>query len=207
MYAPFREVEIDFLLSTHAHLDHCEPPLIKFLAAHSNCRFIGPQSSVEKMRENGVANHRITLVKPGDTTTLGSLELRSVTLHDPYEADALGMVVCYQDLSVLHGGDSHYSQDFTRLAEELSIDLALLSSGLKLYMTPEEIFAAAADLQCRALVPIHWDIWKALHIPIEDIEQSYNQRSTQDFELISMTAGTTLVLGKKDDGLFHEIQR
>lgn len=197
---------IDFLLSTHGHLDHCEPMLIEFLAVHSSCRFIGPQSSVEKMREAEVEKERISCVKPGDVTGIGSLELRSVPLHDPYEPHAVGMVIIYQNLSILHGGDSHYSEDFTKLSNQIDVDVALLSSGLKLYMTPEEIFTAAADLKCQVLIPIHWDIWKALYIPIENIAKAYAQRGEGDFELVSMAAGTTLSLKKEENALHHEIQ-
>lgn len=197
---------IDYLLSTHGHLDHCEPMLITFLAEHSSCRFIGPQSSVEKMREAGIEKNRISCVKPGDVNGTGSLEVHSVSLYDPYEPHAVGMVMHYQNLSILHGGDSHYSNDFSKLADQHDIDVALLSSGLKLYMTPEEIFTAAADLKCQVLIPIHWDIWKALYIPIKDIEKAYAQSRERDFELISMAAGTALALDKDENGLHHEIQ-
>ncbi len=196
---------IDYLISTHGHLDHCEPKLITYLAQNSSCRFLGPQSSIESIMAAGVADERVTCLDAGDKTDLGTLELQAVSLYDPYEPYALGIVLRQKKLSILHAGDSHYSGDYNRLADQMNIDIALLSSGRKLYMSPEEIFKAANDLGCQALVPIHWDLWKALYIPMKEIEETYNKDDGHNFSLIPMVAGNSLVLSKKEDSLQYEI--
>lgn len=198
-------VGIDYLISTHGHLDHCEPSLLKYLAQNSTCRFLGPQSSTERMREAGVPDGRVKCLNVGDKADIGTLDIQAVYLHDPYEPHALGIVLIHNNLSILHAGDSHYSGDYKMLGEKMKIDIALLSSGLKLYMSPDEIFQAAKDLGCQALVPIHWDLWKALYIPIEEILNIYNRSDDHGFKLIPMVAENSLVLNNKEDSLHYEI--
>ncbi len=200
-------VGIDYLISTHGHMDHCEPALINYLAKHSSCRFFGPESSLKSMIEAGAPQERITRLTIGDRADIDTFALKAVYLHDPYEPHALGVVLIHDNLSILHAGDSHYSDDFKKLAEQMDIDIALLSSGLKLYMSPEEIFQAADDLGCKALVPIHWDIWKALYIPIEEIQEIYNKSDDHDFALIPAVAGNSILLNKNKESLHYEVCR
>lgn len=64
----------NFVLLTHNHLDHTLPE--SCLAIHKSfpdCQFVGPSESIQNLRENGIAEERLTVVNVGDVVELGSM--------------------------------------------------------------------------------------------------------------------------------------
>ena len=59
---PEKVTDADIVLITHAHIDHCDPHTLPWLAqASSQARFVGPASVLNKLTEWGIDCARLTL--------------------------------------------------------------------------------------------------------------------------------------------------
>lgn len=150
----------DAALSTHDHIDHCEPDTLIPLAANTPAVFIGPRSSADKMRQMGIAADRIRQVSPGDTIQMDGLRLHVCPCRDLEEPHAVTFLVEAANRTIFFGGDGRLSDDHAPIGRRWEIDLAVVSIGAELYMSPEEGLRCAEALRARTVMPVHWDIWK-----------------------------------------------
>ena len=150
----------DAVLSTHAHTDHCDEATLRAFAENTEAVFMGPRSSVEKMRGRGIAPERIDTVQAGDTRRVGAFEIMALRASDPHEKEAATFLLEGGGATVFHSGDSHYSDIYEEIGGDRRIDVALLDFGKDIYMDADEVIRAALDLGAKVLVPMHWDIWK-----------------------------------------------
>jgi L-ascorbate metabolism protein UlaG (beta-lactamase superfamily) len=94
------------------------------------------------------------------------------------------------------GGDSGYDSAFKTIGDNYGpFDLALLECGQyntmwpNIHMMPEEVAQAAADLQAKAYMPVHWSKFTlALHRWKDPIE-----RTTKAAEQLGVTVTTPLI--------------
>ena len=153
------------LLSTHCHGDHCDLKLIKFLEGKTNCHFIGPQSSIDKMIAAEVKKERTQAVFPNDILNFPNVEIKVFKGDDPKEESAVIYVINMGGLHILHNGDCKYSEVYAKIGAKTPIDLAFLNYGKELYMTDHDLLQAAADLHCRVAIPMHWDLYVEYYLP------------------------------------------
>ncbi len=183
VYDPFAVTRVDAVLSTHYHNDHIDP----FFAAAvlKNCNnevpFIGPAKSVEKWLSYGVPKERCITVKPGDVIQVKDCEIVILDSFDrtclvTAEEDIRG--VCPSDMdekavnyliktpagNIYHSGDSHYSTYYAKHGKDYKIDVALGSygenpAGNQDKMTSVDILRMAEALQCKVVIPFHYDVW------------------------------------------------
>ena len=74
----------DFVLLTHNHLDHTFPEsCLPIHKSFPNCQFIGPSESIQNLRDNGIAEDRLTTIKVGDVVKLGSMTAHVVYAKPP----------------------------------------------------------------------------------------------------------------------------
>ena len=182
VFDPFAVTQLDAVLSTHIHQDHIDP----FFAAAvlKNCApdvpFIGPQGCADIWMKWGVPAKRIEVVRPGQTVTIGDVEIvvlesfdRTVlvTAGEPLQ----GTVPTMDDKAVnylfktpggnlYHSGDSHYSIRFAKHGKEHKIDVALGSYGENPVgnqdkMTSVDILRMAEALGTKVVIPFHHDVW------------------------------------------------
>ena len=159
----------NLLLSTHCHGDHCDLKLIKFLEGETNCRFIGPQSSIDKMIAAGVKKERTEAVFPDDTLNFPGVEIEVHKGDDPKEEFAVIYVITMEGLRILHNGDCNYSEVYAQIGAKSPIDLAFLNYGKLLYMSDRDLLQAAADLHCKVAIPMHWDLYVDYYLPPEEL--------------------------------------
>ncbi len=183
VYDPFAVTKVDAVLSTHYHNDHIDP----FFAAAvmQNCDakvpFIGPQRSVDKWLSYGVPADRCKVVKPGDVVKVGDIEIvildsfdRTCLVTDekelagicPTDMDekAVNYLIKTPAGSIYHSGDSHYSTYYAKHGKDHKIDVALGSygenpAGNQDKMTSVDILRMAEALNCKVVIPFHYDVW------------------------------------------------
>ena len=152
---------IDAVLISHGHWDHLDLPSLDRLGRE--LPIVCPQGLGGLIRKRGF--HAVTEVEVGERVTVGAVQVTAVHAeHDgtrgPFGASAaaLGFVVG-GSRSVYFAGDTDL---FDGMAELQAIDVALLPVagwGSKVgpgHLDPARAAQAAAVLQPRVAVPIHW---------------------------------------------------
>lgn len=173
---PWAFKEVDALLSTHVHSDHCDPYTIKPLIQNTRCLFIGPKKSCETFAKLGVPKDRIVELKWGDSYKIKDTKIIATETAD-YSALFTGkqlpenmeeVSLCYfiktPAGSVFHNGDSHYANMYYRIGRENDVDVALLNfahnpPGVVDKTPVYDCYRIAEALRAKVLIPMHYDNW------------------------------------------------
>lgn len=211
--SPGELVDVQWILLTHAHLDHTDPATLRPLAAASpQAKFIAPYESRTVLANIGLG-HREIYAPPTEWLELApGLAIRAVpAAHTELERDAagecryVGYLLRAGAVVVYHAGDTiPHPEIFANLADEC-IDWAFLPvnernfyrdrDGIVGNMSVREAFQMAADLGVRTLVPIHWDLFAPNCTPIAEIELLH-QLERPPFTLEILPAGATREIRK-----------
>jgi len=154
--------DIDGVLLSHLHADHTDLPSLRRLSGA--VPVLAPYDAVAWLRGRGLQDVRG--LRPGETAGLGGVRIRATcAVHDGRrrplgpQAEPIGFVAS-GELNVYFAGD-------TDLFEELHdlrgvVDVALLPIwgwGTRLgsgHLDPERAAQAAAIIDPRLVIPIHW---------------------------------------------------
>lgn len=200
VFDPFGVKDVDAVLSTHYHNDHIDP----FFAAavlknvERDVPFIGPAECVKKWIGYGVPKERCMVVRPGDTVRIKDTEIIVLDSFDRtclVTADRDIRGVCPTDMdekavnyliktpagTVYHSGDSHYSIYYAKHGKDHKIDVAFGSYGENPVgnqdkMTSVDILRMAEALQCKVVIPIHYDVWTNFKADPQEIMMLYRYR-------------------------------
>ncbi len=174
--------EADAVLASHEHSDHVHGPSQAPILAATDADFYGPDASIATARDAGwtdawdVTGDQFHRVAPEDTIRIGDLTVRVAAGNDPDAEDPVGFLFDHQAGTFFHGGDARPGA-FEPVGEAYDVDVGVLAFGstgripdketgrptrTTWYSDPDEIVAAANELQLDTLVPTHWDMWKGL---------------------------------------------
>jgi len=157
--APEAMRDLDAVLISHLHHDHLDLPSLRLLPAGTP--LVVPRGAAVMLHRHGFADVRE--LAAGESTEVAGVEVLAVeAVHDRHRlriglhADTLGYVV---------GGTVYFAGDtdlFDGMADLAGIEVALIPVwgwGPSLghgHLDPEAAARAAALLQPRIAVPIHW---------------------------------------------------
>lgn len=190
--APGDVCDADWVLISHPHLDHCDPhTLLPIAGASPRCRFLGPPSVLDALRERGVAPERLSLASDAWLDLAPGLRVRPVpACHPEIEKDEAGFWSCVgyvldvEGRRIYHAGDTSPDGELIERLRALGpIDLALLPVNERNYfrerrgivgnMSVREAFAMAEEIGARTLVPMHWDMFAPNSVYPEEIDLLY----------------------------------
>ena len=138
----------DLILVTHEHSDHYNEAVIHSLSK-SGTTVIVP----ETMAKPGMKGLAI-----GQTVRIGGFKVTGVPAYNlnkafhPKEKHWLGYLVEVDGLKIYHAGDT----DFIPEMKGLAPDIAFLPVGGTYTMTAEEAAEAAAAIQAKLFIPMHY---------------------------------------------------
>jgi L-ascorbate metabolism protein UlaG (beta-lactamase superfamily) len=164
--APAAEVRraIDAVLISHLHPDHLDFPSLRMVGR--DVRVIAPARSARMLRRRGVRN--VTEIAPGDATEVGAVEVHAVrAAHDGrrYPIGRPVKALCLDlrggDRRVFFAGDTDLFGELAELAGGLDVALLPIAGwgprvGGGGHLDAHSAAEAAAILQPRIAVPIHW---------------------------------------------------
>ena len=171
---------LDWVLVTHAHIDHLDLPSLPALAtANPGLRVLLPANNAEALPAS-LGPSQVVAVRPGELVEL-SPEV-SVDIIPAYHAeepadgygDGDGRFVGYRLLhdgaSIYHSGDTIVTDALLAALAGKTVDVALLPvngrdyfrerAGLVGNLDAREAAMFAAELGARILVPMHWDLFQ-----------------------------------------------
>ena len=150
----------DVVISTHDHVDHCHQDSVVPILGRTEATCVAPRSSAKLMREWGIGDERINVVKAGDRFELRDLTMDVYPSYDPNEPDAVAFVFSSGGTELFVSGDTSDGPALGEVGETHELDYALLAFGRTWYMNEEEMLAAAGKLRPKTLVPFHWEFWR-----------------------------------------------
>jgi L-ascorbate metabolism protein UlaG (beta-lactamase superfamily) len=174
---PEKLAGVDLVLCTHDHLDHTEPETLRGIAGASpGCHFAGPRSSIERIRAEGIATDRTTILREGRDFPFRDVVIEPVSVaHEEHETDAdgfdlfLGYLLRWNGLTLFHAGDTVVTPRLAKRLANHHIDVAFLpingrseerhKQNIIGNMNAAEAVAFAAEQGFGLVVPVHWDLY------------------------------------------------
>ena len=172
--------EVDWVLITHDHLDHCDPHSMPVIAkASPNAQFMGPKPVRTLLSRWGIAHHRIHPALHNRLPLGSGLSVKAVLAAHPSirmgsdgESAAVGWIFERAGRRVYSAGDTSVCEELiAELVNSGPIDTALLPvnednffrrrRGIVGNMSIREAFHLAAEVGIKKVVPVHWDLFEA----------------------------------------------
>ncbi len=154
--SPSIKEKADFVLITHAHMDHCsKDDILRVLRPDGEV--ICPQGCFE---EGTFKN--FTLSEPGFTTKLRGAGVEAIPAYNtrkerlsfhPRENKWVGYVVDIDGFKIYHAGDTDHIDEMSELSE---IGASLLPMGGHYVMDVDEAIDAANTIKAEHSVPMHY---------------------------------------------------
>lgn len=185
---PASITDVDCVLISHEHIDHCDPHTLPELAkASPQARFIGPEAVLKILQDWGVEPERCVLARELWQELGPDLRiLATPAAHPEIERDAdgnlryVGYILDYQGRLLYLAGDTSVSEELiTVLAAQNGIDIGFMPvnernffrqrRGIIGNMSVREAFNLAMETGIRRLVPVHWDMFGANSVSIDEI--------------------------------------
>ena len=165
---------LDAVLLSHAHMDHTD--LGTLGAIPSRVRAVVQSGNRDLVRRF----HTVDELAWGEATRIGEVDVESVeTRHwgarmvtDRHRGWG-GYLLRKHGRTVLFGGDTAYTNSFTRLRDRGPVDLAILPIGaydpwITSHASPEETWRMFRDLGAEYLLPIHHSTFRLSREPVDE---------------------------------------
>jgi L-ascorbate metabolism protein UlaG (beta-lactamase superfamily) len=191
-YEPSMLTDVDWVLITHEHMDHCDPHTIPAVAnASPQARFLAPEPVRRQLRLWDIAECRIKAATM-EWIELGSdLTVRAVPAAHPrillaldHQPKAVGYLLERYGKRVWVAGDTSVCEELIQCLQALQpIHTALLPvnednfyrrrRGIVGNMSVREAFGLAAELNIERVVPVHWDMFEINSTSPDEIQAVY----------------------------------
>jgi N-acyl-phosphatidylethanolamine-hydrolysing phospholipase D len=177
---------IHLVVISHDHYDHLDVATVQRLAREHRPRFLVPLGLKAWFAELGITD--VEELDWWQSRTVSGLEVTCVpaqhfsgrTLWDRNRRLWSGWAVRGRDRRLFFAGDTGYARVFKEIGARLGpFDLAAIPIGAYLppvimkasHTTPEEALDVHADVNGRALVPIHWGTFDLAEEPLDEPPQ------------------------------------
>jgi L-ascorbate metabolism protein UlaG (beta-lactamase superfamily) len=177
---------IDFVLLTHAHMDHLNLPSLRKVIRHTRelrgeaPAVIVPEGVEDLVSKLGFA--RVMEMKWWESVEVGGVEVTMTPgqhwgarmIRDTHRGFG-GYVLRHGNQSVYHSGDTGYFAGFKEIGRRLAPKAALLPIGAyrpdsfrRVHTSPDDAVQAFLDLGAEWLIPMHFGTFRLSEEPMEE---------------------------------------
>jgi L-ascorbate metabolism protein UlaG (beta-lactamase superfamily) len=203
--------KIDIILISHDHYDHLDYHSIIKLKDKTE-QFYTPLGVGAHLKYWGVDKKRISeldwwqeIQYEGLTfacTPAQHFSGRGKWFSDQGSTLWCSWVIKTGEKNIFFSGDSGYGQHFKAIGEKYGpFDLALMECGQynelwkEIHMMPEETIKAAHDVGAKAVMPIHWGVFKlAMHNWLEPVTRAGAKAQEINIPMVTPQIGEGIVL-------------
>jgi L-ascorbate metabolism protein UlaG (beta-lactamase superfamily) len=171
--------KLDFVIISHAHLDHFNVFSLRHLAKKTRVLII-PENTKDLVKRVKFKN--ILETKWGDALKFGDFKITTFRpVHwgqrYPWERKKRGYnsyVFTYKGKNILFAGDSGYTNKFNKMSKKFPIHLALLPIGgyspaiRKMHMNANDAVRVFREIKAKFFIPIHWGTFRLTAEPIDE---------------------------------------
>jgi len=170
--------KIDIIVLSHGHSDHASDT-VRVAKETGACVAATYELAMILIGEGVPAEKVIPMNKGGSVTVDGvtisltnafhssSFDTKNGTL---YAGEACGVIVKGNGATIFHAGDTSLFSDLRLIGSTFKPDVALLPIGDRFTMGPAEAAQAAAWLECKVAVPIHYKTFDLLTGTYQEFE-------------------------------------
>jgi L-ascorbate metabolism protein UlaG (beta-lactamase superfamily) len=186
--SPEKLLNIDYILVSHAHYDHCDKDSIKLLAIQNPKAKILTGLKLDKLLKNWASNdiqaagwyQQYSNTDDLKITYLPSRHWGNRTPFDVNETLWGGFMIQKGDLTIYFGGDSGYGSHFKDIGNLFpSINVALIGAGAFApawfmgpnHQTPQDAVKAFAETGAKTFIPFHYGTFDAADEPLGEPEK------------------------------------
>ncbi len=151
---------VQFMLSSHNHLDHIDTPSLK-LAKKQGATVIGSERVARRARRFGIENS--FAMRPGDERDFDSFSVRATPAFHPLARDAVGFLIRADGKQIYYCGDTRPDPRLVSVLQEAGpIDVAFLQIACAVYFGKDDglnLRTAAEFVRVfkpRVVVPMHY---------------------------------------------------
>lgn len=221
VHDPWRFKHIDYSFMTHVHQDHTDIYTIKALTATTDCRFVGPKTSINRCRSFGVPEDRLIQVQPGDELEVPGGRVKMLMNYDEIARNTgvpLGHPMSFQEVAVsflfeteggnvLFLGDSLYHNGYRAFADEYDIDVTIIDMGHNApgatdKCTPWDVFRVGQAVGTKVLIPDHYDNWANTQIDPTQLERIVRENDPSIKTVIMQAGGKFVYPDDQDIGRY-----
>ena len=177
--------EADLILSTHSHMDHCDPSKVNAVKGEDTV-VVAPADCAAKIGSS------VKSLKPGEKATFGEIEVEAVEAYNvkrfrspgvPFHPKGLGVgyLIKAEGKTIYHVGDSDFIEEMKGVK---GIDVMLIPSGGTYTMDSEDAAEATVAVHPKVAIPMH--IWDT-----DPGEFKKKVESVSDISVVVLKAGDT----------------
>jgi L-ascorbate metabolism protein UlaG (beta-lactamase superfamily) len=177
---------LDYVLVTHAHMDHLHKPSLRALARMTRRktgrapRIIVPHNVRDLVLTLGfeeiIELNWWETYRDGDLTVTHTPSRHwGARMIRDYHRGYGGYVLRDAEHSLYHAGDTAYFEGFREIGERLKPEIALLPIGAydppsfrNVHTSPEDAVRAFLDMGAQKLVPMHYGSFRLSHEPMDE---------------------------------------
>ena len=161
------ELNVDYYLSTHSHVDHLDIDILSAVAQNDKTLFIGSPDCEAVYLQNGIMHSRCRILATGDTFESPDLCVRAIYAdHGDLAPDAVGLLVETCGIKIYHVGDTAFAPEKISQSLQTKIDVMIAPiNGQFGNMNAREACQLAEVLKPDVLVACHY--WMFLEHVIE----------------------------------------
>lgn len=152
------ELDLDILISTHAHYDHFDPDSVPVIMSNRKTRFVCAYDVRAEAERLNLEQNRITYLKEGDTAEIKGAKIKAVACdHGKDTPDAIGVLLTLSGKKIYIAGDTAFREDYFANSELHNADLLIIPiNGAFGNMDETEGVRAAEILNAKLTVPSHY---------------------------------------------------
>jgi len=162
---------IDILLVTHKHFDHCNPEAIKEITKNTDVKFYTSQEVLDYY-----SDLKAEKVKEGDIINLGKIKIEVVRAVHGYIPILKGEKEVHQNIGYIIKGDKkiYITSDTICFRNDYKCDILIAPiTNHGIVMGPYEAALFAKETGAELVIPVHYDNPK-YEVDLEKVKQMFD---------------------------------